>query len=185
MAQSKPRLKFTIREYMTTPEDKRYQLLDGEMILAPSPTTKHQRILLKLLRSLSAILVDRDLGLIWSAPLDVVLSDYDVAQPDILFVSNERADIITEANIQGAPDLVVEVLSPSTAGYDRGYKQVLYGRHGVREYWIVDPDAETVDILVEGEDGLIPLGSNGNTGELTTALLQGLTLNLDELFHRG
>ena len=75
MAQSKPRLKFTIREYMTTPEEKRYQLLDGEMILAPSPTTKHQRILLKLLRSLSAIFVDRDLGLIWSAPLDVELSD--------------------------------------------------------------------------------------------------------------
>ena len=115
------------------------------MILAPSPTTKHQRILLKLLRSLSAILVDRDLGLIWSAPLDVVLSDYDVAQPDILFVSNERASIITEANIQGAPDLVVEVLSPSTAGYDRGYKRVLYGRHGVRECWIVDPDADRGD----------------------------------------
>ena len=125
------------------------------------------------------------MGLFWSAPLDVVLSDYDVAQPDILFVSNERADIITEANIQGAPDLVVEVLSPSTTGYDRGYKQVLYGRHGVREYWIVDPDAETVDILVEGEDGLIPLGFYGNAGELTTPLLQGLTLDLDELFHRG
>ena len=118
-------------------------------------------------------------------PWDVVLSDYDVVQPDILFISNERADIITEANIQGAPDLVVEILSPSTGAYDRGYKQVLYGRHGVREYWIVDPDAETVDVLVEGEDGLIPLGSYGNTGELNTPLLEGLTLDLDELFHRN
>ena len=114
------------------------------------------------------------MGLFWSAPLDVVLSDYDVAQPDILFVSNERASIITEANIQGAPDVVVEVLSPSTAGYDRGYKRVLYGRHGVRECWIVDPDAETVEILVEVEDGLTPLGSYGNTGELTTHCCRAL-----------
>ena len=101
-----------------------------------------------------------------------------------MFVSNERAGIVTDANIQGAPDLVVEVLSLSTAGYDRGYKQVLYGRHGVREYWIVDPDAETVDILVEGEDALVPLGSYGNTGEFTTSLLEGLPLDLDELFHK-
>lgn len=184
MTQQKPRIKFTVREYMTTPEDKRYQLLDGEMILAPSPTTKHQRILVNLVRSLSSILVDRNLGRVWTAPLDVVLSDYDVAQPDLLFVSGERADIVTEANIQGAPDLVVEILSPSTAGYDRGYKQILYGRHGVREYWVVDPDAETVEVLVEGEEGLVPLGSYGNSGELITPLLEGLALDLDELFRR-
>ena len=116
--------------------------------------------------------------------MDVVLSDYDVAQPDLLFVSGERADIVTEANIQGAPDLVVEILSPSTAGYDRGYKQILYGRHGVREYWVVDPDAETVEVLVEGEEGLVPLGSYGNSGELITPLLEGLALDLDELFRR-
>ena len=111
------------------------------------------------------------MSLFWSAPLDVVLSDYDVDQPDILFVSNERASIITEANIQGVPDLVVD---PSTAGCDRGYKQVLYGRHVVRECWIVDPDADTLDILVEGEDGLIPLGSYGNTREFTTHCCRAL-----------
>jgi Uma2 family endonuclease len=185
MTQSKPRLKFTVREYMTTLEDKRYQLLEGEMILAPSPTTTHQRILGNLFRLLDAAFVATSRGRVGLFPWDVVLSDYDVVQPDILFISNERADIITEANIQGAPDLVVEILSPSTGAYDRGYKQVLYGRHGVREYWIVDPDAETVDVLVEGEDGLIPLGSYGNTGELNTPLLEGLTLDLDELFHRN
>ena len=160
----KPQIKFTVREYMTTPEDKRYQLLDGEMILAPSPTTKHQRILGNLFRLLDAVFAATSRGRVKLSPLDVVLSDYDVAQPDVLFVSNERADIVTEANIQGAPDLVVEILSPSTAGYDRGYKQVLYGRHGVREYWIVDPDAETVDVLVEGEGSLVPLGIYGNSG---------------------
>ena len=185
MTQSKPRLKFTVREYMTTLEDKRYQLLEGEMILAPSPTTTHQRILGNLFRLLDAAFVATSRGRVGLFPWDVVLSDYDVVQPDILFISNERADITTEANIQGAPDLVVEILSPSTGAYDRGYKQVLYGRHGVREYWIVDPDAETVDVLVEGEDGLIPLGSYGNTGELNTPLLEGLTLDLDELFHRN
>ena len=85
------------------------------------------------------------------APFDVVLSDTDVVQPDILFVSNERMGIVTEDNIQGAPDLVIEILSPSTAERDRTFKRSLYARHGVREYWLVDPDARSVEVLVLGE----------------------------------
>ena len=114
--------------------------------------------------------------------LDVVLSDYDVAQPDILFVSNERSGLITEANIQGAPDLVVEILSPSTAQYDRGYKRTLYGRHGVREYWLVDPDAETVEVLTESAEGLV-LGDTYRRGDtLTSPLLSGLAIELEQIF---
>ncbi len=182
MTQPKPKLKFTVKDYMSTPEGTRYQLLDGEMILAPSPTDKHQRLLGNLYRALHAFVYAGNLGQVRLAPLDVVLSDYDVAQPDLMFVSNERAGIVTEANVQGAPDLVVEILSPSTSGYDKGYKRALYARHEVREYWLVDPDAETVEVLVLGEESLSPhqVFEAGQT--LGSPLLAGLSLELEDLF---
>ena len=113
MTQQPPRPRFTIQDYMATPEDKRYQLLDGELILAPAPTTRHQRIILELSVFLNEFIRERNLGMLFFAPTDVVLSDHDVVQPDIFFISSERANILTEANVQGAPDLVVEILSPS------------------------------------------------------------------------
>ena len=182
MAQPKPRVKFTVKDYMSLPGDKRYQLLGGEMILAPSPTTRHQTVAQHLNLALQEFVASHSLGRLWFAPLDVVLSDHDVAQPDIFFVSNERSSIVTDANIQGAPDLVVEILSPATAEYDRGYKQALYGRHGVREYWLVDPDAETVEVLTLGEQGLIPVATYRQGEVLASPLLEGMSLELDQVF---
>ena len=121
---------------------------------------------------------------VWIAPLDVVFSEHDVAQPDLLFVSNARADIVTDANIQGAPDLVVEILSPATAEYDRGYKRALYGLHGVREYWLIDPDAETGEVLVAGETGLESASVYARGQTMTSPVLVGLSLILDDLFKR-
>ena len=182
MVRFKPWVKFTVKEYMTTPEDKRYQLLDGEMALAPSPTTRHQTIIVQLFLVLHQFVNEHNLGRTWVAPLDVVLSNHDVAQPDILFVSNERAGIVTEANIQGAPDLVVEVVSPSTAEYDRGYKQLLYGRHGVREYWIVEPHPGVVEVLTEGAEGLVRQTVYRRGQTLTSPLLDGLSIDLEQVF---
>jgi Uma2 family endonuclease len=182
MTQPKPRIKFTVKDYMTVPEDKRYQLLDGELILAPSPVTKHQRVLIRLAQTLIAFVTSHHLGEVFIAPYDVFLSEYDVVQPDILFVCNTRFAIITEANIQGAPDLVVEVLSPGTARYDLGYKQTLYSRHGVREYWQVDPDAETVAVLTESPTGLALTATYQREQELRSPLLESLTINLEQVF---
>ena len=182
MVQPKPRLKFTVKDYMSTPIDKRYQLLDGEMIVAPSPVTRHQTILMNLALVLQQFVKERFLGQLWFAPLDVVLSNHDVAQPDILFVSNARSVIVTEATVQGAPDLVVEILSPGTAVYDRGYKHALYGRHGVREYWLVDPDAETVEVLTIGEQGLAPVATYRRGDSIVSPLLEGLALEMDQVF---
>ena len=182
MAQPKPRVKFTVKDYMSLPGDKRYQLLDGEMILAPSPTTRHQTIAQHLNLALQEFVASGSLGRLWFAPLDVVLSAHDVAQPDILFVSNERSSIVTDANIQGAPDLVVEILSPGTVDFDRGYKQALYGRHGVREYWLGDPDAETVEILTLGEQGLTPVATYRGGEKLASPLLEGMSLELEQIF---
>ena len=179
---TRPKIKFTVNDYMTAPEDKRYQLLDGEMILAPAPTTRHQAISIRLATALFQFVSQNNLGQVWTAPYDVVLSDYDVAQPDILFVSNQRAHLVTPANIQGAPDLVVEVLSPGTQQYDRGYKRSLYARHGVREYWLVDPAAETVEVQAESDEGLTPVAAYGRGEILISPLLPGLSIGLAGVF---
>jgi Uma2 family endonuclease len=182
MTQSKPRIKFTVNDYMTTPPDKRYQLLDGELILAPAPSINHQRIIGRIFTALDQFVTARGLGYVVLAPCDVVLSSYDVVQPDILFVSRARSGIVTEANLQGAPDLVVEVLSPATEEYDRGYKRTLYGRHGVREYWLVDPETQRVEVLVGGAEGLAPAATYRRGQALASPLLGGLTIELDQLF---
>lgn len=184
MVRPNPRIKFTVKDYMSTPEGTRYQLLNGEMILAPSPTERHQSIVGQLFASLREFVIRNRAGRVWVAPLDVVLSDHDVAQPDVLFVSNARADIVTEANIQGAPDLVVEIISPGTAYYDQGYKRLLYGRHGVREYWLVDPGTETVDVLTLGQEGLEAHRTYRNGEILASPLLEGLALDLEQVFRR-
>ncbi|MCZ6615322.1 MAG: Uma2 family endonuclease [Chloroflexi bacterium] len=185
MVQPNPRLKFTVKDYMSAPSDKRYQLLDGEMIVAPSPVTKHQDIVVRILLGLTQFVRQHNLGRVFVSPLDVVLSNHDVAQPDILFVSNARSAIITEANIQGAPDLVVEIISPGTAAYDRGYKQALYGRHGVRESWLVDPDAETVEVLTLGEQGLVSLATYRRGDLIASPLLEDLALETDQVFSQS
>ena len=181
---TQPGIKFTVDDYMTAPEEKRYQLLAGEMVLAPSPTSRHQRLLRRLSAALDRFVTENALGEVWFAPLDVVLSDYDVAQPDLLFVSNARAGIVTEANIQGAPDLVVEVLSPASTQYDRGYKRTLYGRSGVLEYWIVDPESRTVEVYVAGDRGLDHRATYSGGETLTSQLLTDLAIDLEAVFPR-
>lgn len=135
-----------------------------------------------LLQAIDAFVRANNLGEVFLSPCDVVLSNYDVVQPDILFVSHARSGIVTEANLQGAPDLVGEILSPSTAQYDRGYKRTLYGRHGVREYWLVDPEAQRVEVLVGSTGGLAPAATYQRGQALVSPLLAGLTIELDQLF---
>ena len=120
------RLKISYEEYLTLPDNgKQYQLLDGELIVTPSPNTRHQWILNMLRQALTGHVLSHALGKVFPAPIDEVLSELNVLQPDILFVSCEREAIITEAHIAGAPDLVVEILSPSTSKRDRGIKKSL------------------------------------------------------------
>ena len=150
MASTKTKL--TYENYMKTPDDERYELLDGELlVMEPAPLTAHQYVLGNLYHAMRLFSDERNLGEVYISPTDVVLSDTDVVQPDLLFVSYERAHIVTRENIQGAPDLIVEVLSPSTAERDRTLKLDLYARHGVKEYWLVDPNAKTVMLLLLGE----------------------------------
>ena len=177
-----PRIKFTYADYRNTPEDERYELIDGELIMASAPRIIHQRTERKLVTPLDTFVEQNGLGEIFYAPTDVVLSDTDVVQPDILFVSNERAHIITEDNIRGAPNLVIEILSPSTAERDRTLKRALYAKHGVQEYWQVDTDARTIAVLTLAENGFELAEVYGEGQTLASPLLPGFALDLDLVF---
>ncbi len=177
-----PIVKFTYEDYLNTPEDKSYELLDGELVMTPAPGELHQSVSALLGWRLVQFASENSLGRIYHAPFDVVLSDTDVVQPDLLFVSNERGHIITPANIQGAPDLVVEILSPSTAERDRTFKRTLYAKHGVNEYWMVDTTAKGITVLLLGERGFEVVDTYGEGETLTSPTLQGFRLNIGDIF---
>ena len=182
MVNQRPKIKLTVEDYMATSDDERYELIDGELIMPPAPATRHQRIQVNLGVRLVQFLESMGFGKVYFAPTDIVLSDTDVVQPDLLFVSTERQHIITPANIQGAPDLVVEILSPATAGLDQGYKRELYARHGVKEYWIVGTDPDTVSVLLlQGNE--YEVFETLNPGQtLRSPTLQGLSLSVEDIF---
>ena len=175
-------IKFTYEDYCNAPEDKRYELHDGDLVVVPSPSQPHQDSSLEIATEIKLLIRRTGIGSVFVAPFDVVLSDTDVVQPDVVFVSRERESIITHGNIQGAPDLVVEVLSPSTAHRDRTFKRALYARHGVREFWLVDTDAHTIEVLLLGPNGysVASVYTAGQT--LTSPTLTDFSLNIDDLF---
>jgi Uma2 family endonuclease len=146
--------KFTYEDYLLFPDDgKRHELIDGEHYVTPSPITKHQKVLGNIFIPLGTLIQKTKIGQLFAAPMDVVLSDIDVIQPDLLFITNKRDSIITEKNIQGAPDLVVEILSESSRKTDETIKRKLYERYRVSEYWIVDPELESVKIFRLSDKG--------------------------------
>ena len=174
--------KLTYEDYLKTSDDERYELLDGELITMPAPSIAHQHVAVKLATRLDTFVEDKDLGVVYSAPTDVVLSETHVVQPDLMFISSERADIVTSANIQGAPDLIVEIRSDSTAERDENLKRKLYAEYGVKEYWLADPDARTITILLLGADGYTE-GSTYTEGQtLPSSTLDGFSAHLDEIF---
>ena len=182
MATQKPRIKLTYEDYRSTPEDKRYELLDGELTLAPAPRTTHQIVQNNISWRMSQFVASEDLGTVFNAPTDVVLAETDIVQPDIVFVSHERGHIIEENDLQGAPDLVVEVLSPSTASRDRGYKRTLYAQHGVKEYWIAGVESATITVLLLGEDGFEVFGTFGEGERFSSPTLEGFEVEMDAVF---
>ena len=174
--------KLTYEDYAKTPDDERYELLDGELVFMPSPTEIHQTLVGKLFVAIYLWAANLELGRVYVAPFDVVLSDTSTVQPDVLFVSNERASVITDANIQGSPDLVVEILSPSDPNRDRVRKRQIYERHRVGEYWLVDPYARNITVLLLGDGGYETAGIYGIGDTLTSPTLRGFALDVSDLF---
>lgn len=140
------RPKKTVDDYLRLPDDVRVELIDGEFFVTPAPRLPHQDVILRLGTLLQIFVKSRGLGKIVIAPFDCVLSNEVVVQPDLLFI---RADQLPDATdrLYGPPDVAIEVLSPTNATHDRIVKRNLYEAYGVPEYWIVDPDEKTVEVM--------------------------------------
>jgi len=179
---AKAKIKFTYTDYLQLPEDKRYELIEGEFSMVPSPNYLHQVISKRLFRALDDYVRNLELGEVLYAPLDIILSEENVLQPDILFISKERAAIIIDKNIHGAPDLVIEILSPSTMEKDRGLKQKLYAKFGVREYWLVDPDKKIIEVMTLGERGFESTEVYQEGDLLKSPLLKRISITVSEIF---
>ena len=189
MSAINPHVRFTYEDYRSLPEsmDKRYELLDGELLMVPAPSVLHQRISRNLEYRLVQFVREGRLGQVFHAPIDVVLGAgeaREVVQPDIVYLSREREHFIHDEEIRGAPDLVVEILSPATAERDKGYKMRLYARYGVREYWIIDPKARTVEVYMPDREGFRLLQAYGPGATIDSPLLPALRLPVDELFRK-
>lgn len=176
--------KLTYDEFQTLPRDgsKRLELIEGEVFMTPSPNTAHQRAVRKLLRALDEFVENGDLGEVFIAPYDTVFSEWTALEPDLLFIRKDRSSIVTAANVQGAPDLVIEILSPSNKAYDRKTKLRAYEKAGVPEIWYLDPEDQTAEILNLGGDGLYVVTAklSGNAPIVSKAL-PGLSLALDQV----
>jgi Uma2 family endonuclease len=180
-----PSLKLTYEDLLELPADgKRYELIDGDLYVTPASTSRHQAILRNLLLILGNFVHETRQGAVFPAPLDVVLTENDVIEPDLLFVAAGRLHLITEPNVAGAPDLAVEIFSPSSRRTDARTKLRLYERHGVREYWLVDPELETIAVY-RLEDGAYRQQADlalERGDALTSPLFAGLTVSLAEVF---
>jgi len=181
-----PQLKvWTYDDYAALPDDgTRYEVIAGELIALSSPRTRHQMIVTEITMQLYIFARASQLGTVLVAPTDVVLSPFDVVQPDVLFIAAEHAEIITEMNVQGPPDLCVEILSPGTSGRDLRQKRDLYARFGVREYWIVDPDTEHVTVLVLHNGTYTAIAEVTGTAEVRSVVLSDFTIAAERLFPR-
>lgn len=174
--------KYTYEDYVNMSDDKRYELIEGELLMTPSPIPKHQRILRKLEFILEKFVSENNLGEIFFAPCDVYLDDENVIQPDIMFISKERLNIIGEKNIQGAPCLTIEIISESSAYMDMVQKKLLYAKFGVKEYWIVIPEEESIEIYLL-KDNIYELYKTYRKNDtLETASLKGLKIELKKIF---
>jgi Uma2 family endonuclease len=181
MSVSKP-LRYTYEDYARLPDDRRYEVIDGELYLTPAPTPYHQIVKGRIERLLQDHVEEAKLGMVLDAPCDVVLSQFDVLQPDIFFISTGRLAVIGEKYISDAPDLVVEVLSPGTRKRDRFIKSKRYARFGVREMWIADPRKRTIEVFVNTDDGFRREALYAGDDVLRSPLLPGLEVPLARVF---
>ena len=175
---------YTYEDYRKLPEGAPYQLIGGMLIMTPAPSTYHQIISMKLEVKLAVLVMEKDLGLVLDAPIDVYLGENDTYQPDIIFIARDRLTIIEPDKINGAPDMVVEILSPGTAYYDLRKKFKIYEKNGVREYWIVDPEEQSVEVYTL-QEGKFMIGQKvEKQGHIHSTVLEGFTVAVEKIFAR-
>ena len=175
--------KYTVEDYLAIPDEyPRYELLEGELVEMVSPTSRHQIVSRRLFKILDAYCDAKDLGEVFYAPLDVLLARQVVVQPDILFIVKARTAKLIGERITGAPDLVIEILSPTSSTRDLNQKRKLYARYGVPEYWIVDPDDQTIEVQRLQGKVLSTLGIYEKGKKLTSPTFKGLAVDIGRVF---
>ena len=176
---------WTYVDYARLPDDGwRYEVIRGELHMSPAPRPLHQDAITLLSFFLVGYLRKRNLGKAYVSPIDVILPGKlgDPVQPDILFIRSDRLHIIGETFIDGAPDLVMEVLSPSNPAHDRSLKYQLYAEAGVPEYWIIDPHERRDEVFVLRGGDYELLGRYGDNDTARSEVLEGFAFKPDEIF---
>jgi Uma2 family endonuclease len=185
VATSKRLEAFTYEDYLQLPDNgKRYEIIDGELYMSPAPTTGHQRIVGRFHLAIGNFLEENPIGEVFFAPTDVILSEIDILQPDVVFISKEKFERLARENIQGAPDLMIEVLSPGTENRDRTIKLKAYSKFGVQEYWMASEKKETGEVWRRKGKKLVFHALLDRTQILTTSLLPGLEIPLERIFRK-
>jgi Uma2 family endonuclease len=174
----------TYDDYLTFPDKDgiRKEIIEGELFMSPAPAMKHQSISKKIFKILDDFITKNNLGEVWYAPCDVIFSNINIMQPDIFYISNENHEILTALNIKGAPDLIIEIISPSTIENDRIYKKLVYEKFGVKEYWIVDPQEEMIEVWALQDDRFQLFQKVGKDQKFRSNLLEALELDLSLIF---
>ena len=173
---------YTYADYLAIEDDKRYEVLGGDLMMVPAPSTLHQRLSWEIGFALGRFVKESNLGYIFDAPTDVVFAEDVVAQPDILFVGRERANIIEKQAIMGAPDLVVEILSSSSTFNDMVKKREIYQRYGVKEYWVVFPEEKAIEVSTLEEGVYRDFSSAKDEGSVKSKVLKGLEIEIKDVF---
>ena len=180
--------RWTYKDYLCLEDEKRHEILGGKLfMMTPASEFNHQRISIALATKLYSCAEKQGIGYVVSAPTDVVLDEENVVQPDIIFISKENKDIIRKRGVFGPPDIVVEIVSPSTQYNDTNEKKDLYAKSGVKEYWIVNPYMKHIEVFSLDGKGGYKLSSEGYMDEggnttIRSRILKGLVINLAEVF---
>ena len=173
--------RWTYEEYCRLDDDRRYEIIDGALLMAPSPTDEHQDWASELHLLMAPFVRRNKLGRLFIAPFDLILDEENTVQPDLIFVSTSKLGIIQRRGIFGVPDLLVEIISPSTVRRDRYEKKELYARFGVPEYWLVDPANSAVEVLSLQSGAYHLHCSAEEKGIVSSRLLTGFSIEISEL----
>jgi Uma2 family endonuclease len=175
----------TIDDYRLMPETgPRYQLIEGDLFMAPAPNRYHQDISGNIQFMLAKYLEKHPIGKLYNAPFDVYLDEINAHQPDLVFIAKRNFSILTDAGVEGAPDFIVEILSPKTAHLDKKPKRRVYARAGVKELWIVDPDTKLIHVYYLQKNAERPSATHSEKDTFASPHFPGLKISVAKVFKR-
>ncbi len=174
--------RITYNDYVMIADDKRYEVFHGELRMVPAPSMDHQGISRDLGVLIWKFAKEKKLGTVFFAPVDVIFDDDEVYQPDIVFIKGERRNIIKKNAIHGVPDMVVEIISPSSTFYDTVEKKEVYRKYGVQEYWVVFPGEKGIEVLALEKQGYQEFSKARKRGVVKSKVLEELAIDLKEVF---